>query len=158
MRKRLGLLVIVGIGALLSWQLIGQESNAPRPEGWRLTPPAPGAVAVTTDTRLGGTYPVGSRLPDRKALGGFGGLGEKPAINASGNVAFLTSPTGIYVGSGGSLTPIYVSGDGKGVDLAVDGRGHAGFKSNDRDLHGSGLYELPSAVSLCLLEPAFIRR
>jgi hypothetical protein len=52
--------------------------------------------------------------------GGFGGLSEKPSINASGNVAFLTSPSGIYVGAGGMLTPIYVSGDGKGVEPVSD--------------------------------------
>ena len=52
--------------------------------------------------------------------GGFGGLSEKPSINASGNVAFLTSPSGIYVGAGGALTPIYVSGDGMGVEPVSD--------------------------------------
>jgi len=37
-----------------------------------LTPPAADAEAVSATEQLGGIYPAGSRLPDKKALGGFG--------------------------------------------------------------------------------------
>ena len=79
MRKLLGLMVIIGVvGVFLTWQLAGQESKAPRPKEWRFAPPDPDAVGVITDKRMGGIYPVGSRLPDREALGGFGGCDNFP--------------------------------------------------------------------------------
>ena len=79
MRQIRGLLVIIGlVGIALIWQLVGQGSDAPRPEEWTFAPPDPDAVAVKTDIRLSGVYPVGSRLPDHKALGGFGGCDNFP--------------------------------------------------------------------------------
>src|SRR4051812_9498578 len=98
MRKLLGVLVVAGVGVVVAWNLVGQESTAPRPEGWRFAPPAPGAVAVETVTRLSGTYPVGSRVPDRKALGGFGGCDNYPldlgddAWGEEGNLSLVVDP------------------------------------------------------------------
>ncbi len=39
--------------------------------GWILTPPRPGTAPVSAITKLPGIYPVGSRIKDDLALGGF---------------------------------------------------------------------------------------
>src|SRR5262249_8935883 len=46
--------------------------QADRVPGWELRTPAPGAVPVAAGQKLSGIYPVGSRIKDPKALGGFG--------------------------------------------------------------------------------------
>jgi hypothetical protein len=72
--------------------------------------------------------------------GGFGGLGEKPAINSSGDVAFLTSPAGVHVGSGGPLVPLYAYGDLKGIepvsDPAFNDLGQVAFQGTALGIHG----------------------
>jgi hypothetical protein len=72
--------------------------------------------------------------------GHFGGLGEKPAINSSGAVAFLTSPAGVYVGTGGSLVPIYSYGGLTGVepvsDPAFNDLGQVAFVGTALGVHG----------------------
>jgi hypothetical protein len=74
----------------------GADENG-RP-GWELKPPEPGAGPVTASEPLQGIYPVGSRLPDRDALGGFGpcdnypmDLGEKD-WGANGTIALVAFP------------------------------------------------------------------
>lgn len=81
MRRLLVLAALAGVVGLVAWRLVGQElleSKTPRPEGWGFTPPGPGAKAVSTESRLGGIYPVGSRVADHAAPGGFGGCDNFP--------------------------------------------------------------------------------
>jgi hypothetical protein len=49
--------------------------NAPR---WELKPPAPDAVPVAAKEKMPGIYPVGTRIKDRDALGGFGPCDNYP--------------------------------------------------------------------------------
>jgi hypothetical protein len=46
--------------------------------GWELSPPAEGAKPVEASGKLEGIYPVGSRIEDRKAAGGFGPCSNLP--------------------------------------------------------------------------------
>lgn len=74
-------------------------------KGWELKPPVPDAEPVAARSRLPGIYPVGSRLPDPKALGMFGpcdnyphdlrdrGWGKKKAISL---VAFPDEPVAYF--------------------------------------------------------------
>jgi hypothetical protein len=66
------LLVLVGAGCS---QREDPVDNAP---GWELNQPAPDAAPVTAKARLQGAYPVGSRLPDKGAIGGFGPCDNYP--------------------------------------------------------------------------------
>jgi hypothetical protein len=56
------------------WKRAGpQATTVPdRVQGWELKPPRPDAAPVAAKTRFEGIYPVGSRLPDKEAIGGFG--------------------------------------------------------------------------------------
>ena len=46
--------------------------DSSRGPGWELLPPNPGAKAIDTKKKSPGIYPVGSRIEDETALGGFG--------------------------------------------------------------------------------------
>ncbi len=46
--------------------------------GWELKPPGPDATPVVAAGKLPGYYPVGSSLPDKDALGGFGPCDNYP--------------------------------------------------------------------------------
>src|SRR5262245_28058124 len=103
MKRMTLLLALLTISAALA-----QE----RPAGWKLTPPAEGAKPVTADSRLGGTYPAGSRIKDDKAPGGFGPCdnyplelgkqtwGVKGAITL---IAFPDEPTAYFKAQGVAL-------------------------------------------------------
>ena len=56
--------------SLLASMTACQESRTG--PGWELTPPATDADPVSATEQSVGIYPAGSRLPDKKALGGFG--------------------------------------------------------------------------------------
>ena len=73
--------------------------------GWALTPPGSGARPVRASGKLRGIYPVGSKLPDRQAPGGFGPcdnypfpLGDKPwgTKGAVALVAFADEPVAYF--------------------------------------------------------------
>jgi len=50
-------------------------SNTP---GWELKPPGPNAAPVVATEKLVGLYPVGSKLLDKDALGGYGSCDNYP--------------------------------------------------------------------------------
>jgi hypothetical protein len=69
--------------------------NAP---GWELKTPAPDATPVTAKEKMPGVYPAGSRIEDKKALGGFGPCDNYPKDlggkewGAQGAVSLLAFP------------------------------------------------------------------
>lgn len=81
------------------------DVDSPRDDSWHLKSPAPGAKAVAANKRLPGIYPVGSRIRDDKALGGFGpcdnfpldlGKNEWGANGAISLVAFPDEPIAYF--------------------------------------------------------------
>lgn len=64
----LTLLVLLPLSAPGCRQADETTDHAP---GWQLRPPAPDAVPVAAEEKLPGIYPVGSRIKDKKAPGGF---------------------------------------------------------------------------------------
>ena len=67
-----GVLVLVSAGVFWAWFSYGRSLLPYYGRGWDLQPPPPGAAPFAATGRLDGIYPVGSWIPDRSALGGFG--------------------------------------------------------------------------------------
>jgi hypothetical protein len=57
---------------------LGRPPLPDNAHGWELQPSRPDAGPVAATRKLQGTYPVGSRLPDRYAFGGFGPCDNYP--------------------------------------------------------------------------------
>jgi hypothetical protein len=66
--------------------------------GWKLVPPDPAAMPVLAHEIMPGNYPVGSRIADKEALGGFGPCDNFPmrlgknAWGAKGAVSVVAFP------------------------------------------------------------------
>src|SRR5688572_21771897 len=96
------LLVVLSLGGAGCRQASDPAENGP---GWELRPPGPDAAPVTAKESLRGTYPVGSRLRDPDALGGFGPCDNYPfdlgrrdwgAAGAVSLVAFPAEPVAYF--------------------------------------------------------------
>jgi hypothetical protein len=70
MRNIHGLLLVLLVAVMTGCRQT-DESTAGQ-AGWELKPPAADAVPVSATKQLPGMYPVGSRIVDREAPGGFG--------------------------------------------------------------------------------------
>lgn len=101
-----------------------------RESGWDLVPPAADATPVESNEKLPGIYPVGSRILDGSALGGFGpcnnfplDLGEK-TWGAKGSVSLVAAaeePVAYFKHQGMAVR--VVNRTGRNVKfLAVDSR------------------------------------
>ena len=73
-------LAVVLLAVLWAWFSYGRPllPYHAHTRGWDLQPPQPAAVPVAVNKRLAGIYPVGSWIPDRSALGGFGPCDNYP--------------------------------------------------------------------------------
>src|SRR5262245_13758748 len=102
-RRFLLLLVILSAASCQRNPPPDQQNPPAEATGWELKPLAPGAVPVAAQARLEGIYPVGSQIPDREAIGGFGPCDNYP-MNLGGKdwgtkgaislVAFSNEPVG----------------------------------------------------------------
>jgi hypothetical protein len=88
--------------------------------GWDLRARQPAAVPVAANARLAGTYPVGSWIPDRSALGGFGPCDNYPfelgkaawgIEGAISLVAFVDEPVAYFKFRGIAIRLINRSGE-----------------------------------------------
>jgi hypothetical protein len=73
-------LAVVLLAVLWAWFSYGRPllPYHAHTRGWDLQPPQPTAVPVAVNKRLAGIYPVGSWIPDRSGLGGFGPCDNYP--------------------------------------------------------------------------------
>lgn len=99
---------------------LGCQGSNVETAGWYLKPPLPDARPVAAQEQLPGIYPVGSRIEDPKALGGFGPCDNLPkklagmewgAKGSISIVAFPEEPVAYFKSRGFALRVINRSGD-----------------------------------------------
>jgi hypothetical protein len=104
---------------------LGCQRSGVETAGWDLKPPFPDARPVTAKEQLPGIYPVGSRIEDRKALGGFGPCDNVPKKLTGKQwgtkglvsiVAFPDEPVAYFKSRGFALRIVNRSGDTIALD------------------------------------------
>ncbi len=122
--------------------------------GWDLQPPQPAAMPVAANGRLAGIYPVGSWIPDRSALGGFGPCDNYPfdlgkaAWGTKGTislVAFLDEPVAYFKSRGIAVRLINRSGEVASFP-ACDSCLRLVQEAQDKDGHWRPIESSPEAI------------